>query len=135
MNNKQNINRKDFNRKHLEKKDLGRKGEQITVEFLKKIKYKIIEQNFTSRSGEIDIIAKDTNTNEIVFIEVKTRTNIKYGKPIEAVNKNKVNHILKTATYYIYIKKLEREIIRFDIIEIYIHKDKIKISHTKNIDI
>ena len=72
--------------------EIGKLGEELAVGYLQKQNYKIIERNFECRQGEIDIIALDKN--ELVFIEVKTRTSIKYGKPAEAVNqiKKKQHH-------------------------------------------
>ena len=109
---------------------LGKTGEEIGTKYLIKNGYKIIIRNFRCRQGEIDIIAQDKN--EIVFIEVKTRKNTNYGYPIDAVDKRKQKHILNASKYYIYINKLEKKNIRFDVIEIY-KKDKFYINHIKNI--
>lgn len=109
---------------------VGRNGECIAEKYLIKNGYKIIEKNFRCKQGEIDIIAKDKN--EIVFIEVKTRTNKKYGNPIDAVTYIKRKHLLKSIEYYIYLKKLENSFIRIDIIEIYKKQNKFYIKHTKN---
>ena len=74
-----------------EKKEFGNKGEDIAIEYLEKRGYIILERNFYCRQGEIDIIAKDKN--EIVFIEVKSRSSIQYGCPSEAVNKQKIKEL------------------------------------------
>ncbi len=81
----------------------------------------------------MDIIARDKD--EYVFIEVKTRSNLCYGLPREAVNIYKRKHIYNTAKYYIYKNKLKDRFIRFDVIEIYITKNKYKLMHLKNVDI
>lgn len=111
------------------KKELGKFGENIAVKFLKQNKYEIIERNFTCRQGEIDIIAKDEK--EIVFIEVKTRKNFKYGKPADAVDYTKQRHIFKTAKYFLYKTNLLDANLRFDVIEVYIKDDKIFVNHIK----
>ena len=108
-------------------------GENISLKYLEKIGYKILEKNFSCRQGEIDIIAKDKL--EIVIIEVKTRSNLNYGNPREAVDKNKKNHIYNSAKYYIHVNKLENNYIRFDVIEIYKIKNRFKLKHLKNVDI
>ena len=117
----------------IEKKTLGSFGENIACEYLEKNEYKIVDRNFNCRQGEIDIVAYDKLSNEIVFIEVKTRTSFSYGFPSEAVNKMKQRHIINTAKYYLYCKKLEDYYIRIDVIEIVIDKEnkKYKLNHLK----
>ncbi len=113
------------------KHEIGKLGENIACKYLESKGYKIVERNFEARQGEIDIIAIDNK--EIVFIEVKTRTNKKYGNPIEAVDKNKQKHLIKTIEYYLHSRHLEDEFIRIDIIEIYIINNKYKINHIKQV--
>ena len=78
---------------------LGKKGENVAAHYLKKKGYKIVEQNFTTPFGEIDIIAWDKTT--LVFIEVKTRQNTRYGQPFESVTRKKMEKISKVALYYL----------------------------------
>ena len=111
-------------------KETGELGEQIASHYLAQKGYKIIDKNFECRQGEIDIIALDKK--EIVFIEVKTRTSIKYGFPSEAVNKIKQKHILQTIKYYTYTRNLCDEFIRIDVIEVYINDNIYKVNHIKN---
>lgn len=113
------------------KKDLGNVGEQIAVEYLEKNNYKILKRNFYCKQGEIDIIAKDNL--EIVFIEVKTRSNVKFGQPSEAVNKIKQKHIYKAAQYFLYKTKRLNRFIRFDVIEVLIENGKFNVNHIKQI--
>ena len=82
------------------KKELGNIGEQIAVEYLEENNYKILKRNFYCKQGEIDIIAKDNQ--EIVFIEVKTRSSLDFGQPSEAVNKLKQKHMYRSAKYFLY---------------------------------
>ncbi len=103
------------------KQIIGKEGEEKASKYLKRKGYKIIEENFKCREGEVDIIAKDKNT-DLVFVEVKTRTTSKYGTPAEAVNQIKKEHIQKVARYYILKNKLINKAIRFDVIEILIGK-------------
>ena len=111
--------------------DIGKIGEDIACKFLERNNFKIIERNFECKQGEIDIIAIDKE--ELVFIEVKTRSNHKFGEGINAVDNYKQKHIYKSASYYIFKRNLEREFIRFDVIEIYI-QNKITIKHLKNVE-
>lgn len=120
----------DTNARHI----LGKKGENKATEYLESVNYKIVERNFTCKQGEIDIIAYDKKSQEYVFIEVKTRTNYEYGKPVDSINKMKQKHIVSATKYYIYSHNLENSFIRFDVIEIY-KKDKYFINHIKNAEI
>ena len=113
---------------------LGNNGEKIASEYLEKNHYEIIKRNFRCKQGEIDIIAYDNKNREYVFVEVKTRTNFEYGKPVDSVNKMKQKHIVSATKYYIYLHNLENKYIRFDIIEIY-KKDQYIINHIKNVEI
>jgi len=110
---------------------LEKHGEEVVCRYLKKQKYSILETNFNCKMGEIDIIAK--NKNEIIFIEVKTRKSYKYGLPAEAVTKQKIKHIYKTAEYYVYTRNLKNIDMRIDVIEVYVSNGKYYINHLKNV--
>ncbi|MBQ2711386.1 MAG: YraN family protein [Clostridia bacterium] len=100
----------------MNKRIVGLKGEDIAAKYLEKHKYKIIERNFACRFGEIDIIAKDGKF--IVFIEVKRRKSLKFGRPCEAVDLKKQQTIVTCATYYLSMKALVGKPVRFDVVEI-----------------
>ena len=112
---------------------IGKIGEDLACEFLRNNNYIVIERNFRCRQGEIDIIAKDNNKNELVFFEVKTRSNLKYGRAVEAVHKEKQKHIYWVVKYYIYKNKINEVPIRIDVIEVYIKDEKYKLNHIKQI--
>lgn len=117
----------------IHKKELGKRGEEIGCEYLKKIGYEILERNFTCRQGEIDMIAKDKA--EYVFVEVKTRSNVNYGRPVDAVNGFKQKHMYESARYYLHIHQKDSTFVRFDVIEIYWLKNSYKLRHLKGIEI
>lgn len=98
-------------------KIFGRAGEEAAAEYLKKKKYKILERNYKSSYGEIDIIAKFKK--DIVFVEVKTRKSDKYGRPYEAVNYYKQKRMIATAKTYLYINDLYDKNVHFDVVEVY----------------
>jgi len=107
--------------------DIGKINEKIAISFLKKnCKYKILETNFYTSIGEIDIIAKDKDT--IVFIEVKYSTTSYFGLPRERVNSYKQNKIRQVAFIYLKNKKLLNSKCRFDVIDILGEK----ITHIKD---
>lgn len=109
--------------------ELGRIGENIIADYITKLGYKAVERNFECNQGEIDIIAKDKE--ELVFIEVKTRTDISYGEASEAVTNTKKRHLINSIKYYIYKQKLENQPIRIDVAEVYINKGKVKVNYIK----
>ncbi len=99
-----------------EKKELGKKGEEVAVQFLKKKGYRIIERNYTCRLGEMDVIAKEKDT--FAFIEVKTRTTTTFGPPQLAVDLSKQNQLSKVALHFLKEKRLEDVKARFDVVAI-----------------
>lgn len=117
----------------MNKKNFGNIGEDITCKYLVSQKYNIIERNFFYKGGEIDIIAYDNNKDELVFIEVKTRSNKNYGLPSESVDERKVKHILKGARYYLHIHNMNNANVRFDLIELFFVNKKFLINHIKQI--
>ncbi|MDI1472823.1 MAG: YraN family protein [Thermodesulfovibrio sp.] len=105
--------------------DFGKEGESIAIEYLLSKGYKILEKNFRTKFGEIDIIAKEGEY--IVIIEVKRRMSDSFGSPELSVNPKKQEKLKKLALLYLY--KLGKEHpVRFDVIAI---RDK-EIEHIEN---
>lgn len=96
--------------------DIGALGENEAVRILKKHGYKIIERNFSTRFGEIDIIAKDKDY--ICFVEVRLRKRDNFGSPLETVDKNKQRRIIRAAKIYVSAHRLFDEPMRFDVVGI-----------------
>lgn len=93
--------------------------------------YNIKARNFKCAQGEIDIIA--TKNNEIIFCEVKTRSNKDFGQPVEAVDKNKQKHIWNAAEYYLYKNNLINKFVRFDVLEVFINGSTVYVNQIKDI--
>lgn len=105
----------------------GKIGEDAVAKYLENNGYEIIERNFHSRFGEIDIIAKKEEC--IAFVEVKTRKSVKYGMPAEFVTDAKKKKIIKTAVLYLENTDCE---IRFDVGEVYFNNGKCEINYIEN---
>lgn len=94
---------------------LGAWGEEQAVTFLQRQGMKILERNFRTPAGEIDIVARDRSY--LVFVEVKTRRSARFGTPQEAVGVRKQRQILRTAQWYMQ-RKPTRLQPRFDVVAI-----------------
>lgn len=101
--------------KHFNKIE-GSKGEELAASLLKQKKYNILERNYRNKIGELDIIAEKDGV--IVFIEVKERSTLAYGRPIEAIDFRKQNKIRQTAQMYLILERKPLADVRFDVIEI-----------------
>ena len=112
-------------------KTIGNFGENEAEKFLRKNGYKILERNYTTKLGEIDIIAQ--KDNYICFVEVKTRSNENYGTPRDAVNYHKQKKIISVAKYYMLTKNKDM-FLRFDVIEVVVNKDKTKVEKIEHIE-
>lgn len=100
----------------MENLALGLVGEKWAEDFLRKKGYRILEKDFRTPFGQIDIIACEKKT--ICFIEVKTRSNVDFGLPEEAVSKLKQTRIIKTALSYLKQRGLLHKKTRFDVVSI-----------------
>ena len=98
----------------------GLRGQKAAATFLRAEGMEILQENYRIRGGEIDIIARDGEY--IVFVEVKFRTGLGFGRPAEAVNYAKQKKIIHTASHYIAAKNLINQDFRFDVVEVLQHE-------------
>lgn len=98
-------------------KATGSKGEQIATDFLSAKGYRILQRNYVAFHVEIDLIAFDETTNQIVFTEVKTLRNDFFQQPYEEVNFRKQKNIIKAADTYLRRHDIDKEA-RFDVVSI-----------------
>ncbi|NDC30725.1 MAG: YraN family protein [Bacteroidetes bacterium] len=104
---------------------VGKTGEELAVSFLKEKGYEILHTNLRLEKVEVDIIAKDKN--QIVFVEVKTRSSAMV-EPEKAVNKSKQKNLQWAAEIFLEERQLKNEL-RFDIIAIVKQKNNTDIEH------
>lgn len=110
----------------------GQFGEDLAEKYLAQKDYYILARNYHSRFGEIDIIASDGKN--LVFVEVKTRTQNQFGTAMEAITKGKLSKMVKTSQFYLSQRNLHGQPYRFDAIEVIIKPDdKPIINHLLNI--
>lgn len=101
----------------LESYKLGIKGEEIAEKYLLQKGYEILEKNYHSQQGEVDIIAREKDF--LVFVEVKNYSYRSYGSPVGAVGKSKKQSVIHAAQTYIYKNNIKDTYSRFDVVTIF----------------
>jgi putative endonuclease len=96
--------------------ELGRSGEDVATEYLKKKKYKVVDKGFRFLRGEIDIIAYDGET--LVFVEVKTRKSTRFSQPEESVTPTKRKQLRRVAQGYLLRNHIQDVECRFDVLSL-----------------
>ncbi|WP_445737917.1 YraN family protein [Mariniflexile sp.] len=109
--------------------ELGKKGEELAVDFLLKNTYEIIERNYRFEKAEVDIIAKKDGF--LAIVEVKTRSTIDFGNPQDFVKPKQIQRLVKAVDEYVNANGLDLEV-RFDIIAIVKTGNKFVIEHLEN---
>ena len=109
---------------------LGKEGERLAEQYLKKKGYKIVERNYRCRGAELDLIVLDRRV--IVFVEVKTRTGHGFGSPFEAVEFRKQQKMIQAAQYFLNEKKLHQRDARFDVVGISWPRGEPVVEHIEN---
>ena len=98
---------------------LGTRGEKLACQFLKRSGYKILYRNFRGRTGgEIDVVCRDGDT--LVFVEVKTRTREDFGRPIEAIDRDKRKRLSRGGLAWLRLLNDPDILFRFDVVEVII---------------
>lgn len=101
----------------MSSKTLGDQGESCAAEYLRRQGFRILTRNYRCKIGEIDLIVDDHGT--LVFVEVKTRSSVRYGTPAEAVHYRKRQKIIQSAYWYLREHGMEHVHCRFDVLEVY----------------
>lgn len=108
---------------------LGERGEYLALELLKDKGYSILETNWRHKRDEVDIIAM--HGNELVIVEVKTRSTGFFGDPEDSVDEAKMTRMISVAEEYIEQNNIELEC-RYDIVSIILNNNNSKIRHIKD---
>lgn len=112
------------------KQVLGKEGERIAEQYLKRKGYKLVERNYRCAAGEVDLIVLDRRV--IVFVEVKTRTGHGFGTPLEAVQPRKQRKMMRAAQFFLSQKKLHQRDARFDVVGISWPGQEPLVEHIEN---
>jgi putative endonuclease len=112
-----------------EHNELGKKGEQLAIDFLIEKEYKILERNYRFQKAEVDIIAQKDAV--LAVVEVKTRSSNYFGNPQDFVNPKKIKLLISAIDHYVIERNLDVEV-RFDIVAIIKQQNTFKIEHLKD---
>lgn len=112
----------------MNKRTTGQLGEDIAAYYLEKKGYTVLQKNYHSRFGEVDLVCK-TTTHEWAFVEVKFRKNNYFGTPEDSVTEDKLKRIIKTAQIYLLRNTKELSIPSFQIDVVAIELDPVKKSY------
>lgn len=112
--------------------NLGKIGENLALDYLKSHNFSILNKNFRSKFGEIDLVVEKNRC--LYFVEVKTRSNLNHGAPYEAINKRKIYHIKKAAEYYLLKNSYPDYRLKIAVFSILIEGEKTDIKFWDNID-
>ena len=112
---------------------LGRKGEDHAVAYLEEAGLTILDRNWRCPVGELDIVAAEGH--HLVVVEVKTRSSMAFGSPVEAISPRKVRRLRQTAVRWLEAHGLHAPVIRFDVIGIRVHGDGAwQVEHVRGFD-
>jgi len=105
-----------WSRRPLTRRDLGALGERHAARLLRAKGYRLLEANYRTPRGELDLIARDGDT--LVFVEVRSRTSEDTLTPLSSVDDRKQDHIIRTAQAYLLARRLPECHCRFDVVEV-----------------
>lgn len=109
---------------------LGNEGERVAEAYLKKMGYRLVERNYRCPVGELDLVFLDRRV--IVFVEVKTRTDDRFGAPLESVHQRKQRKMIKTALFFLSQHRLHHRDARFDVVGVSLKGGEPAVEHVQN---
>ena len=118
----------------LTRAEIGALGEQLAADHLAELGLRILARNWRCRYGELDVIAADTTTNTVVFVEVKTRSGDGFGGLAQAVTEQKARRLRRLAAMWLATQEQRWTAVRIDVIGVRIGRRRTpEISHLQGI--
>ena len=114
----------------LSRRSSGAWGEKLALRYLERRGYRLVERNYRTRYGELDLILREGDT--LVFVEVKLRRGLGFGDPIEAVTPRKQTTIRALAEQYLSDRDPAFDAIRFDVVAILVEGDQPRVHHLRD---
>ena len=117
---------------------VGKEGEDLAAAYLLRKGYTILQRNYRARRGEIDIICHDNGevgggAPNLVFVEVKTRSNLRFDDPFDALSEEKMSSIRRAAEVFIMNNDHDDVACRFDVIGILLGPEKNEVEHIQDV--
>ncbi|MFD1142745.1 YraN family protein [Larkinella insperata] len=109
--------------------DTGKQGEDEAVRYLEQKGYHVLERNYRHQHAEIDLVARKGRL--LIFVEVKTRSNTRFGHPEEFVTYTKARLVMKAAEHYIFTKDWQHDV-RFDVVAVTVFPEEVTIRHLED---
>ena len=109
---------------------MGAWGEDLALRYLIKHGYRLVERNYRTRRGEIDLILRKEGT--LVFVEVKLRRGTGFGDPLEAVTPRKQATLRYLAERYLAVREPDFDTVRFDVVGILASREGLRIEHVQD---
>ncbi|QXD14916.1 YraN family protein [Rhodocaloribacter litoris] len=118
-------------------REIGDRGEALAAAYLEKQGYRILERNYRFERAEVDLVcfepaARYEEGGDLVFVEVKTRTGLGYGRPEEAVSEAKRRSLIKAAEAYLHEHRMDGMPCRFDVVSVLLGEGEPQIEHFKD---
>ncbi|MBU0479860.1 MAG: YraN family protein [Proteobacteria bacterium] len=110
---------------------LGKRGEELAAALLRKSGYRILETNYRGKLGEIDLIAEEGRC--LVFVEVKTRSGLECGHPLEGIDSRKQRQLVRAAREYMARENCQERVCRFDAVSVLTDGAAPRLELVKNI--
>jgi putative endonuclease len=113
--------------------DIGDRGEEVAAEYLEEDGYRILERNYHFERNEVDLVCYDPDAGgELVFVEVKTRSGLKYGPPEASITEQKKQTLIEVAQAYLHERRFEGAPARFDVVTVLLTDDTPTVDHYEN---
>ncbi|MBA4494707.1 YraN family protein [Paenactinomyces guangxiensis] len=108
------------------RKQVGKAGEDEAAQYLLKKGWEILDRNWSSRLGELDIIAR--NREQVVFVEVRTTSGARFGFGFQSVDIRKQQKVRRLALQYLQQKRLEHVPVRFDVVSVLLDRNRVPVQ-------
>lgn len=109
---------------------LGMRGERIAERFLQEKGWRTINRRFRSGHRDVDLVMERRGI--VAFVEVKTRSGVTFGSPVEAVDWLKQRHLARAAQAWVALHGREDEDYRFDVVGVWLTGDRVRVRHVPN---